>query len=537
MDPNVMFDAGAYSASDPTVDDEMTWETVSDGGNSSQAPPGRYMPPHRRPVKEEMGDYFQVDMGKPDEQGVANTKFKKLMVFLSYALTKTMIDALARRFPGCFFVSKDHHNHDHPIAHAVTHVGTRFLQRMIKAGSNVLDVYGSPLACASFSASQRYATNPKVMRALVSKSCPADFIRAVNKWGPWVDFADPCPDGNAIKYDVGKVLEQEKGWLAKFDCFQMIHTLYYLTPVEISHLLSARRGSKILALIHSHGSSHGFLNEGEQEYWVKGGVVRQKNVKTNSVYYHKDITPFWFKENKHFDIEGTNGQILGDFVSFAWELHFVCDDTWIVEITGSYPSEIDVDTVDYSQLYALAEQEEEFNKRATLIQDCVLVEPVRILPTSDGKFIELDVVNLELFTALRRKATGRDRRGKPGRELLRELLASAKHLVSPGALLPGQEGLSCPPHLLFDHVISAFITDVVHETNVMKGVSFLHPVLEAHAASLRSGVNYTKFTTFSLVSTLRMLTRGGLAANTIVRARDPIGVALGHLDNALDFEQ
>jgi len=316
----------------------------------------------------------------------------------------------------------------------------------------------------------------------------------------------------------------------------MIHTLYYLTPVEVSHLLSAKRGSKILALIHAHTSSHGFLNEGEQEYWVKGGVVKQKNVKTNSVYFHKDVTPFWFSEVKHFDVSRTNGGITGDFVSFAWELHYVCEDTWIVEITGSYPDEIDVDTVDYAQLFALAEQEEAYLKRQTLVQDYSVIEPVRMLPSPDGKFIALDVVNMELFTALRRKAAGRDRRGKPGRELLRDLLSTAKHLVSPGALLPGQDGLSCPPHLLFDHVISAFVTDVCREKSVLDGVKFLHPVLEEHAASLRGGTNLSKFSTYSLVGTLRALTRGGLAANTIIRARDPVGTALGTLDNALDYE-
>lgn len=532
--PDILFDAEAYSAGNDSASDGMTWETVtSPSVTSSTGPPDRYLAPHKRGVKKEMGDFFQVDMGKPDAQGVDNTRFQKLMIFLHFALTKVHIEALVRRFPGCYFVSDDHHNHDHPIAHAVTHVGTRFLQRMIRAGTKTLDVFGSPIACHAFTKHQLKARDPKSMIALVNKSCPGDFIRSVNKWGKWVDF-----ENGGLQYHVGKIAQQTKSFLAQFDVFQMIHTLYYVTPAEISHLLSAKRGTKILALIHNHSSAHGFLNEKEQEYWVKGGVVKQRNVLTNSVYYHKDITPFWFREDKKFvvPVTPTLGYSPSEHTSFTWELHFVCEDTWIVEIVAFYPDEIDDDIVDFAQLFQAAEAEEELVKRGSYVVDQRVVTPVKILPVPDGKFVELDVVNLELFSALRRKAAGRDRRGKHGQELLRDLLAQAKHLVSPGALFPGQEGLSCPDHLLFDHVVSAFVTDVCRESTVLEGVNFLHPVLEQHASKLKGGQNFSKFSTFSLVQTTRMLVRGGLAANKIARSRDVVGTALEHADAALDFE-
>jgi hypothetical protein len=529
---NILFDVEQYEQK--SASDGYTWETVTvpTSVTSTSRTPDRYLPPHKRGVREEMGDYFQVDMGTPDAQGVENARFKKLMIFLNYALTKAMVLALSARFPGCFFVSSDHHNHDHPIAHAVTHVGTRFMQRMIRAGSKVLDVYGNPFASRAFNKSQEKASNPKHCTALVNKSCPGDFIRAINKWGPWVDF-----ENGGLMYHVGNIREQAREWLREFNVFQMVHTLYYVSPAEISHLLSARRDSKILALIHSHTQAHGFLNDGEQEYWVKGGIVKQRNVRTNSAYYHKDITPFWFREQKSFNVNdlpaGSND---GFGVSFTWELHFVCQDTWIVEIVPFFPDEIDVEAVDYRMLFEAAEEEERLSRKAHHVQSHNVVEPVRVLPTSDGKFLSLDVVNMELFSALRRKAAGRDRRGKRGQELMRDLLSSAKHLIQPGALFPGQDGLDCPDHLLFDHVVSAFVTDVCHETDVMKAVSFLHPVLEEHAKALHQGANFSKFTTFSLLSTVRAAVRGGIAANRIARSRDVVGSALEHIDSALDFE-
>jgi len=278
----------------------------------------------------------------------------------------------------------------------------------------------------------------------------------------------------------------------------------------------------MLALIHRHEGNHGFLNDGEQEFWVRGGIVRQRNVSTNTSYYHPNITPFWFREDKTWYNDAGFG--------IAWECHLVCEDTWIVEAVFADRSKL----VDGSE----DEWKKMFEEADALYNDDVVrpsrVQPVTVLPTTSGKFVELEVSCPELFDALRLQAVGKSRVGSEGRKLYDSLLASAKHLVKPGALFPGADGLACQERLIMDHVLSAFVTDVARETDQLKACALLFPHMASHAKAVRGTAGGGKFSVVGAMDVLRSSVKVGLAVNKVVRASDPIGSALTHLDVALE---
>jgi len=525
---STVFDADDYQAETGTFADMNDNASDSDDSVTTQsdfpeAHP-RYVPPHRRHVKLDMGDFVQVDSrdaSKPDEQGVSNRHFEKLLVFVHFCLTRPVIKALISRFPAMHFACDDHRNHDHPISHVVTQVGVRLMQRMFPSGATILDVYGNPAAAESFNRSQSSARVPKFMMPLVNLFCGADFIREVNKWGPIIDGDDP-------RYMRGKVDDLGVKDLADFSHFQLTHTLYYLTPGQIARLLSFRAGAKALCLIHTHHHSHGKINDGEQEYWVRGGIVRQKNVATGTAYYHPNITPFWFREDKTWYPDNTKGET-GNGI--AWECHLVCEDTWIVEIVAADRSRLD-DGLEQSWK-ALFDFHDEADRNGLLSGE-PSPEPVRILPSSDGKFVELRVTCIPLFESLRRQAAGKPRVGAEGRKLFDSLLGTAKHLNAPGELFPGKDGMPCEAQYLIDHVVSAWVTDVSRESDIMQAVELLKPAMFSHASRVRGGPKIGNFTLSNLFEAVRSGVSVAMAANRVLRASDPFGSALTHLDAALD---
>lgn len=484
----------------------------------------RYVPPHRRGVNLEMGDHVVVESLRPeDKQGVENHAFQKLLVPVYFALVKDMIVKLSRAFPGMFFVSKSHDNHDHPFSHVVTQVGTRLLQRMFVPGSKILDVYGSPLACAKYNKSQAPAKNPKWMFANVVRTGGTNFIREVNKWGPIIG-------SEGINYITGHVKRLAPSFLRKFDCFQLIHTLYYLNNEDLVTLLHSEQDpnavqpclrKKALCLIHSHVGEQGSINEGEQTFIVRNGIVAQTNVKTNSRYLHPNITPFWFMNKKEWYGEDGRG--------FVWELHTVCQDTWIVEIVQASRSEIDpdFDNDDWENMFDLGVFDDIQKQKHVPVK-----QPVRMLPTNNGKFIELNVNNLELFSELRSFAVGRPREGVKGAELMKELITRGRTLVQPSRLFPDREPMACVEGTLVDHCVSAFVTDLEREQNLLACLDGLQGMIYKHAVSV-TGKRPATFQAADLMGNLKFLAATGAHGAKVIRSKDPVGAALSGLENLL----
>jgi len=438
-----------------------------------------------------------------------------------------MIESLAKAFPGMFFVSKCHDNHDHPFSHVVTQVGTRLLQRMFVPGSRILDVYGSPLACQKFNGSQKNAANPKTMFANVLQSGGTNFIREVNKWGPIFGGED------GINFTRGPVCRLTDSFLSRFDCFQLIHTLYYVKKEDLVHLLhspidtsvpglSIRK--KALALIHVHMGSSGSINNGEQTYQVRNGIVKQKNVSTNSAYLHPNITPFWMAEKKEWYNE--------DGIGFVWELHTVCKDTWIVEIVASSREEVD-DTVFEDDWEAMFDAGEFDNLEKTQGHARRADENIAMLPTKNGKFIELDLNNPELVTALRRFAAGKPRCGVQGHELMKELIGHARNLVHPSSLFPDKTPLACRDGTMVDHCVSAFLSDLERETNLMDCMDNMQGLFYKHSKSVTGKRPAATAGGADWLGNLRLLAKVGTTGIKAARSKDPLGSALNQVDGYL----
>jgi len=440
----------------------------------------RYVPPHKRGLKKEMGDEVvvaakeHVDVKQMnDTQGLEHRHSEKLLIRVPYALTKAVIGRLSSAWPGMFFASSGPNNHDHPVAHTNTMVSTRIMQRMFAAGSRILDIFGSPNSNEAFNSSQSKARNPKHATTLVNKNCPADFIREVNKWGPRTTVK-----GN-VRYVEGGLLDFDDEFYTQFDQLQMVHTLYYVEEEWLCRALHVDGGPKrALALVHRHEGTHGFLNGGEQEYWVRGDAVKQKNVSSGSVYYHRNITPFWFSERKEWYSDHAEMKGKG----LAWEVHYMCPGSWVIEIVPIEAAKIDPDaqTTDWEQRFRSADSFEGVN---------VEPSPPRktMLPLPDGKVVELVAENQTLLNALDRRAVGKPRTGPLGKKLFDDLVQTATHLVHPGALFPDKEPLDVAPHQIIDHVISAFVNGVDRELTMADAVSVLRPILFEHAVAVKSG--------------------------------------------------
>jgi len=519
-----VFDQDDYQRSVPGEQQSQTsWETDTQDSNDPGNYP-RYIPPQKRPIHLEMGDHVQVNMNdKPDDQGVQNKSFQKLMVYVQFALVKSMVDKLSSLLPGCFFVSCSHNNHDHPIAHVVTQVGTRFLQRMIKPGQWVLDVYGSPNSCDKFNASQRNARLPKVMHALVAKACASDFIREVNKWGPRTD-------AQGVRYFNGHINRNLEA-VRTVDVYQLIHTLYYLSTKDIITLLHSGVHAtrvdpspikKMLALIHTHTGESGTLNNGEQTYEIRAGIVKQRNVRTGTTYCHPNITPFWFSENKsYYDDNG---------LGFTWECHLVCDDTWIIEAVPTTANDLDEDFAN--------DWEDKFYCEQVLSDKPIVgarTAPIEMLPTKNGKqFIQLHLTNLELVDNLRTYAIGKPRTGKEGYQLMKDLISRARSLSVPSALFPSQTLLVVKPEHLYDHCMSAFISDLERETELMGCLDNLQGMIYNHTKKVTGKAPPPTLASNDLMGHLKLLGKVGIRGAKVARSSKPLDGALAAVGELFD---
>jgi len=70
----------------------------------------------------------------------------------------------------------------------------------------------------------------------------------------------------------------------------LTHSLYYWGIEGVARWCNSGPKKRVRAMVHRHSQSHGFLNDGEQEYWVsEEGIVTQRNVDTGEPYSHPSM--------------------------------------------------------------------------------------------------------------------------------------------------------------------------------------------------------------------------------------------------------
>jgi len=409
-----------------------------------------------------------------------------------------------------------------------------------------MDVYGNPNACERFNRSQVPATRPKRMTALVHNNGPNDFIREVNKWGPILGDDGP-------RYIEKSLLQAvNEGDCDPFDTFQFIHTLYYTPFHLIKRMLQTPSANHVkkraLALVHRHVGNAGAINNGEQTFEVKehrgyeGGLLKQRNVKTNSVYVHPNLSPILFKEVKEWfpssgPLEMRDRACGGDDgVGLTWECHMVNEDTWIIEIVLCDNRHYQGEEPSYAEMWdddnLLGEDYLSTPAESSHVSARTWENRLEWLPCigEDREFAHLDVVSKPLFEKLRLSAAGRPRGDK---KVFADLMKEAKHLTSPSALFGDKDGMRCPPEKIVDHVTAAILADYEKEGKLLQGMIALKPLLREHAESLKFGSSFRDLSFNGLLGMLRSGLAVARTVNTVVKHRDPIDAGIGALDGWL----
>jgi hypothetical protein len=542
-----------------TEDTDSVTESSDDGSvprDKHQERFGKYVPPHLRGHNMEGGDQFvnfrdRAPSRGPDPdrvEGADNDKYQRLKQNIPFAIGFDLIRKVLRpQFPGVFFHCNGNVNHDHPISHVVTMLGTRFLQRKIHPGARVMDVYGNPYACERFNRSQAPCAQPKLSTALVHNYGPNDFIREVNKWGPVQGEGGP----RYIEKTISQALRD--GDCDEFDTFQFIHTLYYTNFSLVKRLLqtksAAGKKKRALALVHRHVGQSGSINNGEQTFETKehpafeAGLLKQKNVKTNSVYVHPNLTPVLFKEVKewfpsqHAPLEMRDkGAVGDDGVGLAWECHMVNEDTWIIEFVLCDNRHYTADEPSFAEMWDDDKTlEEDYLSTPTESSDVsarTWENRLEWLPAigQDRDFTHLELVSKPLFEKLRLSAAGRPRSDK---KVFADLMKEAKHLTAPSALFGDKDGMRCPPERIVDHVTAAILVDYEKEDKLLQGMIALKPLLRKHAEDLKFGSTYRDLSFGNLIDVIRSSLAVARTVNTVVKHRDPIDAGIGAMDNWL----
>jgi len=448
---------------------------------------GRYVPPHKRRPKLDMGDEVVIQSSDPEKQdvpGVENRKYARLLHRTGIATGKTTTQYVSQQFPGLFLVPVGHENHPHPTAHILSDVVQRFKLRRLPPGSKILQIGGIPKYAAWFNRMQAQSNQgAKHMTCLVDLYTPDDFLRCINKWGPRYTIDDVSGEVNE-NYLKGHIRDLSPEKLREFDVFIFHHTGYYHTFEDYMHIVRSNENARIIITTLKHDQKEGFLNNGEQRYISlpskKHGyeIVQQTNLIDKGTYCHPNIFKQFHKDTNSQRRYRQPDSDLG----LTWEMVPDCDDHWTIEMNSfkqSLLSKVVQNDWDADFAEALLDDVSD-NKWVQQPKGA----PITVIPTTSGRFLELEVPNLELVERLRVYASGRSRVGKDGQQLLVQMFQNAKTMIQPGSLFPGQTALECKPHLIADHVMSAFITDVEREMQTFDTLSGLRSICMEHNRAL-----------------------------------------------------
>jgi len=332
----------------------------------------------------------------------------------------------------------------------------------------------------------------------------------------------------------------DNGQIEEYDVLQMIHTLYYEDFETLSDALHAGGKKRVAyALIHKHDRKEGTINHGEQAYVKKlvagKTLIKQVNKATGSAYVHPDISSIIFGEDKTWfrpEVMGTRDRAESfSTKGLAWECHVVNAETWIVEFVPYEAKLIDPGVTDYAAMWDLEdEMSSDFGAAETPTSSVVTTSRQVMVPTDDGKFFEIEIVNQELFAQLRLSCIGKQRTPK----LVEEMVNQAKHLVNPSALFGDKRGLECPEEKIYDHVIGALLADAEREGKILEAAMVVRPTLVNHARKLKLGSNFKDISIASLLESIKSAIVLAREANKIYKARDKVDEGLGLLHNLVD---
>lgn len=377
----------------------------------------------------------------PEEVDVALAPVMKLRV--PFSLYPAQYRRFRELFPRVNIDSGLNFNHhDHPVAHAATMAGTRYIQARLPQSSLVLDLHGNPTGNENFnryqeqrSAKRPHLGEPTRVETFVEMHDAADAVRKATKWGP--EFG---PKGER-RWSQGGLHDVPAG---KYQAFTGIHTLYYYKKAELCYLFKRNPGAVGYFLVNYSKEQSGSLY-GELQFSKSDGVTVQTSP-NGETYRHNDIDGY-FQTNSYRSFSP-------DLGGLAWTSHNVGGPLYVVVMTWC-PHNLATKTP-YAPPLCPTLKVEQGHKFFGFV-------------TLGGRSIRLSISNKPLADSLRHFMTLRNRADP---QTFKDLVVKARRCTSPD-LVSGSQEFEVEPGHLQDHIIYAFLVDAPGELELMNGIAVL----------------------------------------------------------------
>nr|QLC27600.1 putative methyltransferase [Erysiphe necator associated abispo virus 1] len=435
-----------------------------------------------------------------------------------FALTDRELKYMQKNFPNTFFAVTKDQNHDHPIAHLETMIGTRHMIDTIRDGARILDVFGNPGARDSFMG--RRDLRGRTMETLVSLSSEKDYLRRNTKWGNAIDA-----NGNVRYHEMrleDALAEENREWIQGFDVFMFIHTAYYVDMARMVDLLSRNPRSIAKLLIHRHKHEQGRLFDGEVEYTSRRGFIVQRNVKTGERYTHQTLEWLFTSATKVWRSE--RGAI-------TWTFKRVTDETWMVDMAWC-PNDLD------ERFHSYANQQGQRVAAHRMNEESMLdTSPIELPQLPSGEIItfggivcvrptgfarSLRLTNMDYYNYLCSAMVGKGRDEND----LKDLFALARRENSLTSQFPGAKRFEVPVEDVADHVTAAFLAGVPREIELHSMLHQAQAMLSKHSKLAKGEV--ANFTTTG--TTFKAGLRVAKELNEVRRSKDTLTALLEAVD-------
>jgi hypothetical protein len=404
---------------------------------------------------------------------------------LPYCMDKASLAYTCQQFPRTTFKCSTDVQHDHPIAHTENMIATQHALRRTPAGSMIFDIWGSPKDVVPFRRSQGRADAPKQMIAYVETKTARDYLRKLN-W-PRADdgsgtpvFMEGTGDMCGDLFGQGTVLEEVDFGRPLVYFFRQ--SVYYMPDYDLANLLRVP-GSRAIAVIHRHANASGSMFNGEISYAKKAGCVEQVNAITGERYYHRDISYLFDSKSKTVHTKAG---------SFAWTMHMVTRETWIIVYTG-VPRSVEERIVRAERDGLLSTVSAEINEfdvapstfphpaLASLPDaSCKMVGGIAVVSVLGGDLPPVNFTSPDLFEFLSKSVVGKPRDANR----LADLFSLARSHVAGGSDYPGKMNFCCRSADIAGHVSLAFLSGLSSEIDLLRAVNCFHVSTREHSALL-----------------------------------------------------
>lgn len=327
-----------------------------------------------------------------------------------------------------FVWDKATQHHDHPVAHLCTELNEmEMVEYFVKNDIAYIDLFGNG------NRNRKYKRKCLTLYGLKTAKDHIRYRGVVD--GPYMQLLD------MVKLAMGEY----KIGTQRITEICLTHALYYLSLADVG--LLCKGGARVTAIIHRHESTHGFLNRGEQEYWVsEDGEVTQKNVLTGEVYKHPSMEALFHQHSARTRHGG-----------LTWTIKRLGGDTYQVQFVGC-PREVAEEFRPLSLFKKETRTEWAFeNTRVRKFLGWTWMYTTR----NGEEFLLEDV---DLYDKLRRYVAGKPRTAR----MKSELSNYARRLVNKADIISIHGGGCHEINVgrLSDYVEAAFYVDARHELEV-----------------------------------------------------------------------